>query len=147
MAADPPENSGTRRSAAGAGALDRPPARVAAFGVFLLAVGARAWLHRDDIFPPEAVPADDPVALCVAGRWAGIDEMVADGTVGYGPRRALQCPRRGAVPDPARSGPGAAHAAAAIRPKRGDSILFSSDTGARAARRHAQGAYLPSLAQ
>ena len=91
MTADPPIDPGTRRGAAGsaagtpperrASALDRPPARVAAFGVFLLAVGALAWMHRDDIFPPEAVPADDPVALCVAGRWAGIDEMVADGTV------------------------------------------------------------------
>jgi len=98
MAADPPIDPGTRRGdsgsipgkppgrhasapSAGASALDRPAARVAAFGVFLLAVGALAWMHRDDIFPPEAVPADDPVALCVAGRWAGIDEMVADGTV------------------------------------------------------------------
>ncbi len=98
MAADPPIDPGTRRGAsgslsgtppearanaasAGASALDRPPARVAAFGVFLLAVGALAWMHRDDIFPPAAVPADDPVALCVAGRWAGIDQMVADGTV------------------------------------------------------------------
>ncbi len=91
MTADPPIDPGTRRGASGslpgkpprrrASALDRPPARVAAFGVFLLAAGALAWMHRDDIFPPEAVPADDPVALCVAGRWAGIDEMVADGTV------------------------------------------------------------------
>ena len=83
MAADPPEDSGARRSAASAGAsaLDRPPARVAAFGVFLLAVGALAWMHRDDIFPPEKTAADDPVALCIAGRWAGIDEMVAEGTV------------------------------------------------------------------
>ncbi len=85
IAADPPIDPGTRRGAASASAsasaLDRPPARVAAFGVFLLAVGALAWMHRDDIFPPETVPADDPVALCVAGRWAGIDEMVADGTV------------------------------------------------------------------
>ena len=83
MAADPPIGPGTRRGAASAGTsvLDRPPARVAAFGVFLPAAGALAWMHRDDIIPPEAVPADDPVALCVAGRWAGIDEMVADGTV------------------------------------------------------------------
>ncbi len=49
--------------------------------MFRLAAGALAWMHRDDIFPPEAVPADDPVALCVAGHWAGIDAMVADGTV------------------------------------------------------------------
>ncbi|MCH8809600.1 MAG: hypothetical protein IH993_07190 [Proteobacteria bacterium] len=87
MAADPPIGPGTRRGTASArtSARDRPPARVAAFGVFLLAAGALAWMHRDDIFPPEALPADDPVALCVAGRWAGrwagIDEMVADGTV------------------------------------------------------------------
>ncbi len=91
MAADPPIDPGSRRGDAGsipgkppgrrASALDRPPARVAAFGVFLLAVGALAWMHRDDIFPPEKTAADDPVALCVAGRWAGIDEMVADGTV------------------------------------------------------------------
>ncbi len=38
-------------------------------------------MHRDDIFPPEKIASDDPVAFCVAGRWAGIDEMVADGTV------------------------------------------------------------------
>ncbi len=98
MAADPPIDPGTRRSAsgsvpgkppgrrasaasAGASALDRPPARVAAFGVFLLAVSALAWMHRDDIFPPEKTAADDPVAFCIAGRWAGIDEMVANGTV------------------------------------------------------------------
>ena len=38
-------------------------------------------MHRDEILPPEMVPAVDPVALCVAERWAGIDEMVEDGTV------------------------------------------------------------------
>ena len=91
MATYPPIDPGTRRGAAGsiagtpperrASALDRPPARAAAFGVFLLAVGALAWMHRDDIFPPEKTAADDPVALCIAERWAGIDEMVADGTV------------------------------------------------------------------
>ncbi len=91
MATYPPIDPGARRGASGsipgtppgrrASALDQPPARVAAFGVFLLAAGALAWMHRDDIFPPDVVPADNPVALCVAGRWAGIDEMVADGTV------------------------------------------------------------------
>ena len=82
MAADPPEDpvAGRGTASAGASALDRPPARVAAFGVFLLAAGALAWMHRDDIFSPEVAPADDPLALCVAGRWAGIDEMVVDGT-------------------------------------------------------------------
>ncbi len=104
MAADPPIDLGTRWGASGslpgtlpearasaasadANALDRPPARVAAFGVFLLAAGALTRMHRDDVFPPEADSADDPVALCVAGRWAGIDEMVADGTVRPAPRR------------------------------------------------------------
>ena len=62
-------------------ALDGPAARVAALAVFLLAAAALGWVHRDDIFPPEKTAADDPVALCVAGRWAGIDGMVADGTV------------------------------------------------------------------
>ncbi len=38
-------------------------------------------MHRDDILAPEKTAADDPAAFCVAGRWAGIDEMVADGTV------------------------------------------------------------------
>ncbi len=91
MAAGPPRDPGTRRGTPGsipgqppgrrASALDRPPARVVAFGVFLLAAGALAWMRRDDVFPPEVVPADDPVSLCAAERWAGIDEMVADGTV------------------------------------------------------------------
>jgi hypothetical protein len=51
---------------------------VAALAVFLLAIAALGWFHRDDILPPEAAPlADD----CIAERWAGIDLMVADGTV------------------------------------------------------------------
>jgi len=64
------------------GALDRPAARLVALAVFLLAAGALGWFHRDDIFPPAAVPlADDPAALCIAERWAGIDAMAADGTI------------------------------------------------------------------
>ncbi len=91
MAADPPEDPGARRggASASASALDRPPARVAAFGVFLLAAGALVWMHRDDIFPPEKTAADDPVARCVAGHWAGIDEMVNDGTVDAARAEAL----------------------------------------------------------
>ncbi len=99
MAADPPSDPGTRRSASGsipgqppgrrASVLDRPPARVVAFGVFLLTAGALTWMRRDDVFPPEVVPADDPAALCVAERWAGIDEMVADGTVDTARAEAL----------------------------------------------------------
>jgi hypothetical protein len=50
--------------------------------VFLLAIAALGWFHRDDILPPEAAPlADDPAARCIAERWAGIDLMVAEGTV------------------------------------------------------------------
>ncbi len=64
-------------------ALDRPAARVAALGVFLCAALALAWIHRDDLFPPEpaAVAADDPVAQCLAARARDIDKMQADGVI------------------------------------------------------------------
>ncbi len=64
--------------------LDRPLARIAALAVFLLMAAALGYLHRDDLFPPEAaVPdPDDPVALCFADRARGIDAMLADGTIG-----------------------------------------------------------------
>jgi hypothetical protein len=63
-------------------ALDGRAARVAALGVFLLAAGALGWFHRDDIFPPDAAALpDNPVARCIAKRWAGIDAMAADGTI------------------------------------------------------------------
>ncbi len=60
--------------------LDGPAARLVALGVFLLAVGALGWFHRDDIFPPEKV-ANSPAERCIAERWAGIDAMAADGTI------------------------------------------------------------------
>jgi hypothetical protein len=60
-------------------ALDRPAARVVALGVFLVAAGVLGWFHRDDIFPPEAAAlADNPIARCIAERWAGIDRMAAE---------------------------------------------------------------------
>ena len=64
-------------------ALDRPVARLAALGVAVLAALALVYIHRDDLFPPEAGAADaaDPVALCMAERSADIDGMVADGTI------------------------------------------------------------------
>ena len=75
--------------AARRGGLDGSAARVAALAVFLLAAGALGWFHRDDIFPPAAAPlAGDPAAACIAERWAGIDQMVAEGTIG--PSRAKQ---------------------------------------------------------
>lgn len=41
-----------------------------------------AWIHRDDLLPPEAaVAADDPVAKCLAERSADIDKMRQDGVV------------------------------------------------------------------
>ncbi len=75
--AEPKPDAAVRHSA-----LDRPAARVVAFAVFLLAAGALGWFHRDDIFPPAAAPpADDPAAACIAERWAGIDQMAAEGTI------------------------------------------------------------------
>ena len=72
----------TKPPAASHAALDRPAARVAALGVFLVAAGVLGWFHRDDIFPPADAPrADDPAAACIAERWAGIDAMAADGTI------------------------------------------------------------------
>ncbi len=67
--------------------LDRPWARLAALGVFLCAGAALAWLHRDDLMPPQAAatrPADDPVALCLAARAKDIDQMQADGVIDDG---------------------------------------------------------------
>lgn len=64
--------------------LDRPVARLVAFGVVLLVMAALAWIHRDDLFPPAeqaAAPANDPVARCVAERAEGIEAMLADGTI------------------------------------------------------------------
>ncbi len=77
-ALDPPSSPPRRRRSA----LDRPAARVAAFGVFLLAASALGWFHRDDIFRPAAAPlAGDPTAACIAERGAVIDAMAADGTI------------------------------------------------------------------
>lgn len=62
--------------------LDGPAARLVAFAVFLLAGAALGYIHRDDLFPPDAAPvADDPVARCIDERGAGIDRMAADGTI------------------------------------------------------------------
>jgi len=63
--------------------LDRPTARLCAVGVALLMAAALAFMHRDDLLPPDpaAVSADDPVARCLAERAIDIDKMVADGTV------------------------------------------------------------------
>ncbi len=63
--------------------LDRPVARLLAIGVALLMAAALAFMHRDDLFPPEEAAADpdDPVALCFAERAKDIDAMLASGTI------------------------------------------------------------------
>jgi hypothetical protein len=64
--------------------LDRPIARLCALGVALLMGAALAFMHRDDLFPPEAAAgraADDPVALCFAQRAADVDNLLKEGTI------------------------------------------------------------------
>lgn len=63
--------------------LDRPAARVCALGVALLMAAALAFMHRDDLFPPDAAEraAEDPVARCLAERAVDIDKMIAEGTI------------------------------------------------------------------
>ncbi|MFQ5775728.1 MAG: hypothetical protein ACE5GS_14495 [Kiloniellaceae bacterium] len=88
-------------------ALDRPAARVAAFGVFLLVAAALAWIHRDDLFPPKPASApavDDRAAQCLAGRAAGIDKMRADGVIDE--RQAALFKSRAEAFCQARFGPG-----------------------------------------
>ena len=62
--------------------LDRPIARMTAGLLFALCVGALAYIHRDDLFPPAAeAVADDPVARCVAERSGQIDTMLRDNLI------------------------------------------------------------------
>ncbi len=63
--------------------LDRPVARLCAVGVALLMMAALAFMHRDDLFPPEQAAADpnDPVALCFAERAKDIDGLLSEGTI------------------------------------------------------------------
>ena len=52
--------------------------RLAALPVLLAVAAAIVWVHRDDLFPPPVVVADDPAAPCIAERHAGIDKMAAE---------------------------------------------------------------------
>jgi hypothetical protein len=64
--------------------LDRPAARLCALGVALLMAAALAFMHRDDLFPPQAArgpAADDPVVRCLAERAVDIDRLQAEGTI------------------------------------------------------------------
>ncbi len=69
--------------------LDRPSARLAALGVVGLVLASLAWIHWEDLFPPEpaAPAADDPVAQCLAQRAADIEKMRADGVIDEGQAR------------------------------------------------------------
>ncbi len=53
-------------------------ARLAALSLVLAVAAAIVWVHRDDLFPPAVVLADDPAAPCIAARHAGIDKMAAE---------------------------------------------------------------------
>jgi hypothetical protein len=68
---------------AGTSFLDGKGARLVALGV-LIAVGALLLrIHWADFFPPPQaeLSKDDPVAICMAERAAGIDKMLADGVI------------------------------------------------------------------
>ena len=66
--------------------IDGPVGKMIAAGLLCVCAGALAYIHREDLFPPEATaPAgDDPVAQCIAQRAADIDGMVADGVIDPG---------------------------------------------------------------
>ena len=63
-------------------ALDRPAARLVAFGIVALVIATLGYIHRDDVFPGEAATAaaDDPAAPCIAQRTADIEALRAEGT-------------------------------------------------------------------
>jgi len=70
-------------SASGRAFLDRPAARGLAVVVFLACGAALAWIHRDDLFPPERseVVGDGPFARCFAERRGDIDTMLSEGVI------------------------------------------------------------------
>ena len=64
--------------------LDRPAARIAAVAICAAALGALAYIHRDDLFPPDqaaAADADEPFRKCMAERGGHIDKMQSEGTI------------------------------------------------------------------
>lgn len=63
--------------------LDGAPARVVALLVFVGCAGALAWLHREDLFPPEeeAAAVDEPFARCLAERRADVVRMQEEGLI------------------------------------------------------------------
>lgn len=63
--------------------LDGRSARFAALAVLLAVAALLLRIHWADLFPPPEAEraADDPVALCMAERVAGIEAMQRDGTI------------------------------------------------------------------
>jgi hypothetical protein len=63
--------------------LDRPAARLVAFGVVALVIATLGYIHWDDVFPVEAgtAAANDPAAPCIAQRTADIEAMRAESTI------------------------------------------------------------------
>ena len=62
-------------------ALDGLAARLAALAVLLGVIALLGYVHREWIFPPDPMAADDPAALCYVERAAEIDGMAAEGTI------------------------------------------------------------------
>jgi hypothetical protein len=63
--------------------LDGAPARIVALLVFFGCAASLAWLHRDDLLPPEeeAAAAADPFAHCLAERRADVVRMQEEGLI------------------------------------------------------------------
>ena len=64
--------------------LDRPAARLAAIGIALAAAALLAWIHRDDLFPPDpaaaaASPQEAAFHACFDPRAADIAKSLAGG--------------------------------------------------------------------
>ena len=65
-------------------ALEGGAARIVALGVFALCVAILGYMHRGDIFPPEAAreAALNPEFIeCRDKRVATVDKMLADGVI------------------------------------------------------------------
>lgn len=62
--------------------LDRPAARAIAVVCFLLAAGALAYIHREDLFGDSGQSASDAaVAACLQQRAADVDRLVREGAM------------------------------------------------------------------
>ena len=65
-------------------ALESGAARIVALGVFGLCAAILGYMHRDDIFPPEAVKGaavNPEFIVCRDKRVATVDKMLADGVI------------------------------------------------------------------